>query len=428
MENANDHLTPRQLESRRKNARKSTGPRTAAGKRRSAMNGLKYGYYTGPNTMEQSMLLLGEDPNEFHVFRLELIASRQPADAVEQMLVEDIAMLAWKKRRINRAQQGLQLRNLEMLELARHRQALEVGRETADISQDEVLKSGLRRAAPSPARFGEILSNLEVLKAFVARQDFSQDISAVITMLYGETATLRGAQIAHSFCELGEQGVESEEQRSLATSLKIAIEEEIRDVMEEYTLFLQEHVHISPALRDSALAPVHPEWTAIVRHEYTLDRLIERKLKLLMQIQRARKIQERVAEEAEQRAEKQKRIPFLKNEPERLLKTKDRGQKANRTEPKNEAEKLLKTRSCGKKEPKPNRRTNRARLSKTQEDKNQEPAEDSQGTGVGPFAVWASPEGAAEFSPRKPWDNEPPPQVSSPRPLAGEGNPAKRGE
>src|SRR5215472_5285629 len=107
------------------------------------------------------------------------------------MLVEDIAMLAWKKRRINRAQQGLQLRSLEVLELARHRQVLEVGRETADISQDEVLKSGLRRARQSPARFGEILSHLATLKAFVARQDYSQDISGVITMLYGETPTLR---------------------------------------------------------------------------------------------------------------------------------------------------------------------------------------------------------------------------------------------
>jgi hypothetical protein len=302
MGNTHDDLTPRQLEARRANARKSTGPRTAAGKRRVALNGLKYGYYTGPHTLEESMLLLGEDPREFHAFRENLLASRQPADAVEQMLVEDIAMLAWKKRRINRAQQGLQLRNLEMLELTRHRQVLEVGRETADISQDEVLKSGLRRAARSPARFGEILSHLETIKALVARQDYSQDISDFITMLYGETATLRGAQIAHSYTELGEQGVESEEQRALESALKIAIEEEIRDVIEEYTLFLQEHVHISPALRDSALAPVHPQWTAIVRHEYTLDRLIERKLKLLLQIQRARKIQERAAEQAEQRA------------------------------------------------------------------------------------------------------------------------------
>ncbi|HEX5411584.1 MAG TPA: hypothetical protein VFZ27_06955 [Terriglobia bacterium] len=340
MDNTYNDLTPRQLESRRENARKSTGPRTPAGKSRVALNALKYGYYAGPNTMEQSMLLLGENPQEFHAFRDELLASRQPADAVERMLVEDIAMLAWKKRRINRAQQGLQLRNLEMLELARHRQALEVGRETADISQDEVLKSGLRRAPRSPARLGEILSNLETLKSLVARQDFSQDISGAITMLYGETATLRGAQIAHSYEELGEQGVESDEQRAFAAELKIAIEEEIRDVMDEYTLFLQEHVHISPALRDSALAPVHPQWTAILRHEYTLDRLIERKLKLLLQIQRARKIQERATQESERRAGKQKRIPFFKNKAERLLKTKDRGEKQTGTNRK------TKRRSC----------------------------------------------------------------------------------
>jgi hypothetical protein len=292
VEKTTGNLTPRQLESNRRNAKKSTGPRSEAGKRRVALNALKYGRYTGPHTMEHSMLLLGEDPHEFHAFRESLIASRQPADAVEQMLVEDIAMLAWKKRRLNRAQQGLQLRNLELLELDRHRRALEVGRESADISQDEVLKSGLRRASKSPARFGEILSHLDTLAALVKQQDFSQDITFVITMLYGEMPTLRGAQIANSYRQFGESGVETEEQRALATGLKLAIEEETRDVMEEYTLFLQEHVHVSPALRDSALAPVHPQWISIVRQEYTLDRLIERKLKLLTEIQANRKLEE----------------------------------------------------------------------------------------------------------------------------------------
>ena len=304
MKKTSSELTPKEIESRRENAQKSTGPRTEAGKRRAALNALKYGRYTGPHTLEQSMVLLGEDPLEFQAFRDSLIASRQPADAMERMLVEDIAMLAWKKRRLNRAQEGLQLRNLEMLELDRHRQALEVGRESADISQEEVLRSGLRRVQKSPAKFGEILSQLETLAALVARPDFSQEIDPAITMLYGETPTLRGAQIANSYRQLREAGVETEEQQALAASLKMAIEEETRDVMEEYALFLQEHVHVSPALRDSALAPVHPQWISVVRHEYTIDRLIERKLKLLTQIQRARKIQERAAEEAEKRAEK----------------------------------------------------------------------------------------------------------------------------
>jgi len=290
--NKDGKLTPRQLEAKRRNAKKSTGPRTEGGKRRAALNALKYGRYTGQHTVEQTMLLLGEDPREFQAFRDSLIASRQPADAVERMLVDDVAMLAWKKRRLNRAQEGLQLRNLELLELDRHRQALEVGRESADVSQEEVLKSGLRRAPRSPSRFGEILSQLDTLAALVSRQDFSQDIEPVITMLYGETATLRGAQIANIYDQLGESGVETEEQKALQAALKMAIEEETRDVLEEYNLFLQEHVHVSPALRDSALAPVHPQWISIVRQEYTLDRLIERKLKLLTQIQANRKLEE----------------------------------------------------------------------------------------------------------------------------------------
>ena len=292
MQKPNRKLTPSQLEARRNNAQQSTGPRSEAGKRRAALNALKYGHYTGPQTMEHGMLLLGENPAEFHAFRNSLIASRQPADAVERMLVEDVAMLAWKKRRLNRAQEGLQLRNLELLELDRHRQALEVGRESADVSQEEVLKAGLRRAPKSAAKFGEILSHLETLMALASRQDFSQDIDPAITMLYGESPTLRGAQIANTYRQIGETGIQTDEHRALAAGLKIALEEETRDVMEEYTLFLQEHVHVSPALRDSALAPVHPQWISVVRQEYTLERLIERKLKLLTQIQANRKLEE----------------------------------------------------------------------------------------------------------------------------------------
>jgi len=48
---------------------------------------------------------------------------------------------------------------------------------------------------------------------------------------------------------------------------------------------------------------------------------------------------------------KQKRIPFFKNEPEKLLKTKGKATGVAKNEPENEAEKLLKTRSCGKNEP-----------------------------------------------------------------------------
>ena len=291
-------LTHKEIEARRRNAKKSTGPRTRAGKRRAALNALKYGTHPWPQSPAETMQDLGEDPREYDHFLAGLAAALAPADAVERMLVEDIATLAWKKRRLNRAQEGLQLRNLELLHLGRQRQALEVGRDSADVSQAEVIKIGLRRSAKSPAKFGEILSYLDMLTEAVEKNDFSQDANPIFAALYGEEPTLRGAQIIHLYhrfqeaeenTEDAEDPVDPNEDRALVAGLKVALYEETRDVAEEYALYLQEHVHVSPALRNATLAPTNPEWRAMIRQEYTLDRLIERKLKLLMRMQNVRR-------------------------------------------------------------------------------------------------------------------------------------------
>jgi len=304
MDQTRQALSTKEIEARRMNARKSTGPRTPEGKRRSALNALKYGTHARPQSLAETMLDLGEDPREFEHFLAGLVTALDPADAVERMLVEDIATLAWKKRRLDRIQQGLQLRNLELLELERHRQALEVGRDSPDVSQAEVLKIGLRRSKKSPAKFGEILSYLDMLTEAVGKNDFSRDADPLFTALYGEEPTLRGAEIInlyHRFQNPDEDHDETEgtddpqEEQALLAGLKLALQEETRDVAEEYALYLQEHVHVSPALRNATLAPSNPEWRAMIRHEYTLDRLVERKLKLLIQIQNARKAREQAA-------------------------------------------------------------------------------------------------------------------------------------
>jgi hypothetical protein len=50
----------------------------------------------------------------------------------------------------------------------------------------------------------------------------------------------------------------------------------------------------------------------------------------------------------ENRRKWDKKCIFYKNEPEKLLKTKDRHLKMGQNEPENEAENLLKTKGCGK--------------------------------------------------------------------------------
>lgn len=101
-------LTSAQLVARRQNAKKSTGPRTRQGKSRSSLNALKHGCYSVGESLRHAMLVLGEDPEEFQRLLRSLIIARRPVDAVEMLLVEDIAMLVWKKALVDRAQAGTQ--------------------------------------------------------------------------------------------------------------------------------------------------------------------------------------------------------------------------------------------------------------------------------------------------------------------------------
>jgi hypothetical protein len=94
-------ISPRKLEANRRNALKSTGPRTEAGKRISSKNALMHGLCaTGALTSDEA-----SQPFE------ELCASLQrelnPQGPAEQNLFEQIAILAWKARRVRAIEQGL---------------------------------------------------------------------------------------------------------------------------------------------------------------------------------------------------------------------------------------------------------------------------------------------------------------------------------
>jgi hypothetical protein len=91
---------------------RSTGPRTAQGKRRSSQNALKHGLYSNAAFFWDSAIALGEDPRDFERLLKGLVLARQPANALEMVLVEDIALLIWKKARLDRAEAAVQVCNL----------------------------------------------------------------------------------------------------------------------------------------------------------------------------------------------------------------------------------------------------------------------------------------------------------------------------
>lgn len=86
--------TTKKITANRRNARKSTGPRTEAGKMRSSRNALKHGL-----TAKQ-VVLSGEDPAGFEALQDSLYAFYQPTNPVAEHLVEQVAASIWRLRRI----------------------------------------------------------------------------------------------------------------------------------------------------------------------------------------------------------------------------------------------------------------------------------------------------------------------------------------
>ncbi len=278
--------SPKQLAAVRQNAKKSTGPRTEMGKRLASGNSLKTGLYAQPH--RRNMLALGEDPQAYERLHQGLREAYPPTDMVQEMLLEDIAQLWWKRIRGARAQAALQQRQVELLELERLRQNQKINHDPLlPASEAELARTGLRLATPRPARFKEMLSYLALLISRVECHDFSEDLKDIFEALYGKAPTRRGALITGSFRSLAHPELcSAPPDENLHAQLHRWLLEERREVGEAYELFRREHMEITRAQQEAALVPTQAlPWALSIRQENSIDRQIERKLKLLLKLQ-----------------------------------------------------------------------------------------------------------------------------------------------
>ena len=90
--------TLKKRESNRRNAKKSTGPRSAAGKVVASRNALKHGL------LSRHLIVEGESREEFSELLRLLSDEFQPVGLVEHALVERIGIAFWRQRRLVRAE------------------------------------------------------------------------------------------------------------------------------------------------------------------------------------------------------------------------------------------------------------------------------------------------------------------------------------
>jgi hypothetical protein len=86
----------RKSEANRRNALKSTGPKTPEGKAAVRLNAIKHGL------LSREVLLPGEDEDALRVLAESLRAELQPVGELEYLLVDRITSLLWRLRRLGR--------------------------------------------------------------------------------------------------------------------------------------------------------------------------------------------------------------------------------------------------------------------------------------------------------------------------------------
>ena len=140
---------------------RSGGPRTDEGKKIASINSLKTGAYSN------TLILPGEDESQFRQIEDQFIRDFRPEDMAEIAMVRDLAVLAWKK---------IRLENLELrFTLARLKEPLSY----SDKHDTEFLDSN------------RVEANLHRLSEFTAELKSE----AVVAKVYAEHLQVKGATI-----------------------------------------------------------------------------------------------------------------------------------------------------------------------------------------------------------------------------------------
>ena len=96
-DNGGSSVSAAKLKANRKNARRSTGPKTEAGKNHSRQNALKHGVLASALLVKKGGG--AEDASEFEELLSSLNRDLAPVGRLEEMMVEKIAVCWWRQKR-----------------------------------------------------------------------------------------------------------------------------------------------------------------------------------------------------------------------------------------------------------------------------------------------------------------------------------------
>ena len=276
-------LTNPLLLANRANSRESTGPQSELGKRHSSQNAGKHLVYARVSTA--SMKELGENPADFEELRNFLHRALAPRDEFEQMLVEDMAELRWRRWRLLRAEAGIVASQKRRFELDHEWRLASRGKGAGARLEDEATrKVGLIGQDDCPGKYYEILGELKTVRALVQREGFVAKGLEVLHAVYGETPALNGMVLQYYFLtyqkeQEGGDGALQERNRGWFVE---RLNPEIESFERLAQLNQERDERLTEPMKDAQLLLGQQDLEKIMRYEAALERQLERKLQQLV--------------------------------------------------------------------------------------------------------------------------------------------------
>jgi hypothetical protein len=267
----------------RTNGRKSKGPVTEHGKAMVRASAGKH--WRRAEGIRELMPALGEDPADFDQVRDGLYRCIRPQDAFEEMVVDDLAEIHWRLRRMLRGEAAEQARGRR--ESMRRQDELDARFESGkfhDLERSTIPTMGFVGLEDSPVKFRRILEILRTLADLVRYGGFQGEVVVFLQQLYGYNPSERAVKVMNIYDRCYKERDSADEAQTAANqaAFQEAVADEIAWFEKRAANHLQARAELRAPVIESGLLNVQADLGKVMLYQDRLERAFDRKWKLLV--------------------------------------------------------------------------------------------------------------------------------------------------
>ena len=275
-------LSLQKISANRKNAQLSTGPKTALGKAKSALNAVKHGIFT----KECLKNISDEEARDYETPRLGIFESLKPKDQMQAILCDKVTIDVWRLRKVLAFEQSaMQLETLN----------LDASDSSVELSRRESLVRNYERHKSERTNLNQLkkwlTSNKTANLSHLSRDTYEllKEIVQNLKQRFPENYRHMDIELLESCKHLSEFCTWNElDLNRLKADLLECVEDKLRSkcgMSDYYKKDLQEFDHKRSVYESVAQLPSAENTDKVIRYETHLQRSIEKNLRLLRSLQ-----------------------------------------------------------------------------------------------------------------------------------------------